>query len=46
MLHHSDVGGTCTRFEPSIPKEEADTRLACWDKAVQLSYNLSEQVPL
>ena len=45
VLHHSDAGDTCTRFEPSISKEEADTRLARWDKAVQLSYNLSEQVP-
>lgn len=29
-------------FEPRISAEEADARLAKWNKAVQLSYGLSE----
>ena len=42
MLHHSDNEERCTRFQPSISKEEADARLERWSKAVELSYNLSE----
>lgn len=29
-------------FEPRISAEEADARFAKWNKAVQLSYGLSE----
>ena len=41
VLNHGDDEDACTRYLPSITSEEAQDRLERWNKAVLLSYNLS-----
>ena len=45
MLHGSDAEDAARVFQPSIPAAEAEERLALWNRAVKLSYGLSDKNP-